>query len=120
MRSGLVAVSLKALEELAAKYPDNSEVQRYLPLGYRHYQGRKKVGQCFEVAAERTADKRTRLLMQCEAMVDFAEGSRKEEAGRILLKIKSLAPEVVDGEVILINALREMKDEKTIRTYSAG
>jgi Flp pilus assembly protein TadD len=102
--------TLRKLQELADKYPDNGEVHRYLALAYRHYEEHEKAGQCFVVAAERTADERSRLLMHRDAMVDFAQARRKEDAKNVLYKMKLLLPQVADGETIVINALRQLKD----------
>lgn len=54
--------TLSKLRELAVKYPDNGQVQRYLALGYQHYEEHEKAAQHFMVAAEKTTDDRSRLF----------------------------------------------------------
>jgi len=102
--------TLSRLQELALKYRDNSEVQRYLGMGYRHYEEHGKAGQCFVGAAENATDKGTQLVRYGEAMVAFSRAGQKEEAENILSKMKLLMPQVADGETIVINALRQLKD----------
>lgn len=102
--------TLSNLRDLAVKYPDNSDVQRSLAQGYRHYEEHEKAGQCFMVAAEKTADESRRLLLYCDAMVDFVRAGRKEAADGVLTKMKSLALEIPDGEAILIDGLRQLKN----------
>jgi hypothetical protein len=70
--------TLTKLRDLVVKYPKNAEVQRYLALGYRHYQEHEKAGQSFIVAAEKTTDKRDRLLLHCDAFVEFFRAGRKK------------------------------------------
>ena len=49
---------LSRLEELAEKYRDNSDVQKYLGMGYLHYEEHEKAGQRFIIAAEGAVDKK--------------------------------------------------------------
>lgn len=112
--------TLSKLRELAVKYPDNAQVQRYLALGYRHYEEHEKAAQCFMVAAEKVTDERGRLLMHCDALLDFAQAGRKEEASVVLAKMKNLALNVADGEGIIINALRELKDIESDKDLFCG
>jgi tetratricopeptide (TPR) repeat protein len=112
--------TLSKLRDLAVKYPDNSGVQRSLALGYRHYEDYEKSGQYFMVAAERTPDERNRLLMHRDALLDFARAGRKEEANVVLTKMKSLARDVADGEAIIINALRELKEIESNKDLFCG
>jgi tetratricopeptide (TPR) repeat protein len=112
--------SLKALEELASKYPGNHEVQRYLALGYRHYEEHAKAGHCFMLAAEKTADEKSRLSMYGDAMVDFARAHSKEQTHGVLIKMRTLVPRVADGETILINALRQVKEVENNKELFCG
>ena len=101
---------LSKLQELAVKYPANSEVQRYLGMGYRHYEEHQKAGECFVLAAETAADKRTRLVRHGDALVDFARAGRKDQAQEVVKNMKTLVPQVEDGEALLINTLRQVSD----------
>jgi tetratricopeptide (TPR) repeat protein len=111
---------LSRLEELAAKYPDNSEVQRYLGMGYRHYDEHEKAGECFLIAAEKAEDKRKELARHGDAVVGFARAGRKERAQETIRKMKGLVPQAQDGEVILINSLRQVADIENNRDVLFG
>lgn len=101
---------LSRLEELAAKYRDNSEVQRYLGMGYRHYEEHEKAGQCFIIAAERAEDNRKQLARHGDAAIAFVRAGRKEQVQEAIKKMKALVPQAQDGEIILINTLRQVSD----------
>lgn len=101
---------LNRLEELAAKYRDNSEVQGYLGMGYQHYEEHEKAGQCFIIAAERAEDKRKELARYADAAIAFVRAGRKEQAQEAIKKMKALVPQAQDGEIIVINTLRQVSD----------
>lgn len=102
--------TLTKLQEVAVKYPDNGGVQRYLGLGYEHYEEHEKAGQCFLLAAKKAVDKRTELARLGQALVAFGHAGRKEESQKVVEKMKTLVPQIQDGESILINALRDVKE----------
>ncbi len=101
---------LSRLEELAAKYLGNSEVQRYLGLGYRHYDEHEQAGQCFIIAAERAEDKTKKLARHGDAATAFARARQEEKVQNAINKMRELVPQAQDGEIILINTLRQVSD----------
>ena len=58
--------------------------------------------------------------MQRDALLDFAKAGRKEQASEVLSNMKSLAVKVADGEVLIINALRELKDIESNKDLFCG
>lgn len=112
--------TLSNLRDLEVKYSDNCHVERYLALGYRHYEEHEKAAKCFMAAGEKTTDKRTQLLMQHDALLAFGKAGRKEEASKVLTSMKSLAMNVADGESIIIGALRELKEIESDKDLFCG
>src|SRR5262245_53198996 len=101
---------LSRLEELAKKSPDNSDVQRYLGLGYEQYEEYDKAAQCFLEATGKTDDKRNQLAIHGETAFALMRAGRPDSAREAIKKMKALVSKVSDGELVLLETLRKVAD----------
>lgn len=101
---------LTKLVELARSHSQNSEVLKYLAMGYRQYDDHEKAAQQFEVAAEMARDANNKFEMYSDAVHSFSRAGRKEKAISITSKMKGIKPLVEDGEARLIKTLRELAE----------
>jgi hypothetical protein len=111
---------LAKLEELAKKYRENSDVQMYLGMGYEHYQEHGKAAQCFITAAEKAEDKRTELARFGDSAYALVRASQKDQGQEVITKMKALLPQVEDGEVVLLKALRRIAESENEKDLSFG
>ncbi|HEY2920619.1 MAG TPA: hypothetical protein VGL70_08520 [Candidatus Binatia bacterium] len=111
---------LRTLEKLAADHSENSDVQRYLGLAYSDYEEYMKAGQSFILAAKKADDKKTQMARYADAAIAFTRASQKEPAEDAFKRMKALALQVDDGEVVLIKTLRELADIKHDRDLFFG
>ncbi len=95
--------NLTTLENLAKVHPENSEVQKYLAMGYREYEDHEKAAQCFETAAESVKDIRRKLDMHGEEVISLVKAGHKKQTLVIVEKMKVLATQVENGEALLIS-----------------
>lgn len=102
--------NLTTLENLAKLHPENSDVQKYLAMGYREYEDHEKAAQCFETAAKSAGDIRRALDMHGEAVISLAKTGHKKDAHVIIEKMKVLATQVENGEALLIKTLRQVAE----------
>ena len=108
---------LTKLEELARFHSQNSEVLKYLAMGYRQYDDHEKAAQQFEVAAEMAGDVNNKFTMYSDAALSFRRAGQKEKAISIITKMKGIKNLIEDGEARLIKTLRElaeMEDDKDL------
>lgn len=101
---------LAKLIGLANNNPDNPEVHRYLAKGYEEYKEHDKAGHCFEMASEKAQPLKRTLILQGDAARAFAHAGRRKEVSRLIAIMKTTAPPVDGGEVILVKTLRDIAE----------
>jgi tetratricopeptide (TPR) repeat protein len=108
---------LSKLEEIAKSHSHNSEVRKYVAMGYRQYDDHEKAAQQFEVAAEMAGDVNDKFARYSDSVLSYSRAGRKEKAILIITKIKGIKTLIEDGEARLIKTLRElaeMEDDKDL------
>ena len=100
------------LEELAKAYSENSDVQNYLAMAYRKYDDYEKAAQLFEVAAKKAGSESEELEKHADAVSSLIKLGQKKEANAIISKMKKLAFNIENGEIVLANTLRELAESE--------
>ncbi len=110
--------SLSRIEELAAKYADNSDIQYYIGVAYVKYSMHRKAAECFELAASSVATRATReSYLRHAAMARSRLGDCAGEK-RLIEEIKSIVSKGEQGELVLLSALKELTNtEKNIELW---
>jgi len=103
--------SLAKLQELAKKYPENSEVLKHLAKVYSRYADDKKATELYEVAANKAGDDNTKFERYADAVLASINTDQKEKTKIIITKMKALAQKIEDGEVFLIETLRKVAEK---------
>ena len=101
---------LSKLEEIAKFHSHNSEVRKYVAMGYRQYDDHEKAAQQFEVAAEMEENVNNKFTMYSDAVLSFRRAGRNEKAISIITKMKGIKTLIEDGEARLIKTLRELAE----------
>jgi len=104
--------NLRRLEELAKAYSGNSDVQKYLAMAYRKYNEHDRAAQLFEVAAEKAGSESEELERHADAVSSLIKLGQKKEANAIISKMKKLAFNIENGEIVLANTLRELAESE--------
>lgn len=104
--------SLTRLEQLAKEYPKNSDVQEFLAMGYREYDENEKAAQCFNKAAESTKDISKKIDRYGQAAISFAKAGSKSQADATIITLKVLAPQIENGEALLVGILRHVTEHE--------
>ncbi|MBI5185403.1 MAG: hypothetical protein HZA01_06715 [Nitrospinae bacterium] len=101
---------LRKLEEIAKSHPKNSEIMKYLAMGYKQYDDHEKAAQQFEVAAETADDVNNKFTMYSDAVLSFNIAGRKDKVISIITKMKGIKILAEDGEARLIKTFRELAE----------
>lgn len=104
--------NLTTLENLAKVHPENSEVQKYLAMSYREYEDHEKAAQFFKAAAESAKDNSRKLDMHGEEVISLVKTGHKKHTHAIIEKMKVLATQVENGEVLLIKTLLQVVEHE--------
>ncbi len=96
--------SIASLEKVAKKYTENSQIKQYVAQAYNDYQDYEKAAQYFMEAAEK-ADDEDKLARLGDATIAFFQAGNSARFDSCLVKMKNLALQVKNGEVLLINTL---------------
>ncbi|MEN6489713.1 MAG: hypothetical protein ABFD66_12695 [Smithella sp.] len=102
--------NLANLETLARKYPDNSDVQKYLASAYKKYDDFDRAATQFETAAQKAKDKLDEMKLYGEAALSYAHNNQKYKSDIAIQKMKEIFPVVENGEVELIKVLCEISE----------
>jgi len=101
---------LSNLQRLADKYPDNSEVLRYLAKSYSEYGDHETAAEQFAVAASKAKSKNKEFDRRADIVRSLLKTSKKKEMNDEILRMKTLVPQVDDGEAQLIGILRQVAE----------
>ncbi|MBT7084659.1 MAG: hypothetical protein HN931_00615 [Desulfobacterales bacterium] len=107
--------NLSNLENLAKKYSQNSEVQKYLAKGYEVFKEYLKAGESFQKAAVNAVIGEDQLARHSESVIAFTHSGDTERASFLINKMKELAPTIEKGNQLIVETLRnvaEINDDK--------
>lgn len=110
--------SLSRLEKLAKSKPENSEVQRYLARSYQQFDENEKAAHTFLKAAANEKDKKKEIQQTGEAAKAYAKGNNKAELNKLVKELKEKSKSVEDGEIQLLEILKEIADINNDKTLS--
>ena len=85
---------LGKLEELATNNPDNSDLQRYLGLGYQEFDEYSKAGQCFLDSANHAENTGKQLARYGDAAIALARAGSPDSANDAISKMRMFLPKV--------------------------
>ena len=112
--------TLTKLDKLAKAHPANSEVQKYRARGYQEYGEHEKAAHYFETAAQQAGSEKHRLARYGDAALAFTRTGQRMETKRIVDTMKTVVPQVEDGEVQLIKTLRNIAELETTKDVLFG
>ena len=101
---------LTKLELLAKELEGNVNAQKYLALTYEDFEDHNKAAILFQAAVEKTSDGIDMLDLYGNAVVSFMKGGQKLKADVVIQKMRTVAPEVKNGEIKLIQTLCEVAE----------
>lgn len=102
------------MDQFAIDHPDNADVVMYRAQGYQRYGEQEKAAQYFEVAAQKTENELEKLGRYGDSAIAFAAATRRDQAQRIVEKMKSMTPPQENGELTILYTLKEItKIEKS-------
>lgn len=107
--------SLIKLQNMAKSNTQNSAVQKYLAQGYKEFDEYSMAGECFEKAAICAASSEDQLARYSEAVIAYTHVGEAKLASRLIKKMKELVTKADNGELTLIETLRDVakiKDDK--------
>ena len=108
--------SLGRLEAMAKNKPGNSDVQRYLAEAYQYFEEEEKAAESYMRAASLEKDKTREQVRLGQAAKAYAKAKKKTELNDLIIKIKGKAKNIDDGEIRLIEILRDIADIQKDKT----
>jgi Flp pilus assembly protein TadD len=97
-------------KELAAAYPDNSQVVGYLARGFGFYQHYAQAACTYEVAAKQSHDPIERLRLLKNAAEAHARAEAPEAVSAVIIRMKAAVEASENGQAIVLDTLRSLAE----------
>jgi hypothetical protein len=100
---------LTRLEEIARNCSENPEVLSLLAKAYQLYEDHEKAAKYFKMAAAKVdGPSKQQLSKYTDALLALTKAGKKEEANEIVSTMEALAPNIEDGDQLILSAFRQV------------